>query len=165
MAWIGGSVGGAVAAAAEQERQRKEEQELVEMLHSEDSEGRYEYKILRSYGHAFGNNTKMQAALEQEAPAGWEMAVKLDNGRLMLRRQRSMRQTDSLLPQGVDPYRVYTGANTPLVIGLVLGLVMLMLFVVLGLGMITSSFKIPMIMIAIMVAVLGAVVIAIKARR
>jgi hypothetical protein len=99
---------GAAAAAAEAKRRRdQEEEEEVTPLNSDPS-GAVEYKILRSATGAFRNPAKFRAALEEEAPAGWELVEKLDNARIRLRRSIAWRQKDGELAQ--DPYRIQVGA-------------------------------------------------------
>jgi hypothetical protein len=159
MAWIA-----PIAAASKQREQEEEERAMVEWLSGqEDADGPYEYKVLRSSFGAFGNRTKRQAALDEEARAGWELAAKLDDDRLILRRPVSMRGADSVLPPEVDPYRVQIDTNLPVIAGLLMALLLGM--AVFGFAVVSGSGG-----IWLAIAVLGAIlllagVFAIRLRR
>ena len=115
----------AIAAAAKRRREEQEESTLMERLRSQDAEGRFEFKILRSYSFAFAGRERIRSVLDEEARAGWELAEKLDSGRLVLRRPRSKRDSDRGLPAGLDPYRTRVDPNLPLIIApIVVGLLM-----------------------------------------
>jgi Flp pilus assembly protein TadB len=119
MAWI------APIAAAAREKEEEEERAMVEWLEGQEGGGgSYEYKVLRSSFGAFANRAKRQAALDEEARTGWELAAKLDNDRLILRRPVSMRGADSVLSPDVDPYRTQIGANLPVIVGLLIAVLL-----------------------------------------
>jgi hypothetical protein len=119
-------------AAAAKKREREQEREelaMIKRLAEEDGEGRYEYKILRSYSNTFRSPTRRQQILNEEARAGWEMVAKLDNARLVMRRPRSAGDSPA---RGIDPYRTEVDTNLPLVIGALLALILLV-------GMVTMA--------------------------
>ena len=90
----------AAAAKRREQEQEKEELAMIERLAQDDGEGRYEYKILRSYSNAFRNPERRRQILNEEARAGWEMVATLDNARLIVRRPHS---TGAIQTQGIDP--------------------------------------------------------------
>ncbi len=47
----------------------------------------------------------MQQILDEEARSQWELALKLDDQRLVLRRPRDARSRDAFREAGVNPYR------------------------------------------------------------
>ena len=91
----------------------------------------WEFKVMQGMGLAFASREKMQSSLEQEARAGWELAGKLSDGRIMLRRPISAREQDALLPEGMNPYRTNTGGTT-IILGIILALTLgMVLFTIL----------------------------------
>jgi hypothetical protein len=158
MAWI------APIAVAAREKEEEEERAMVEWLEGQEGgDGRYEYKILRSSFGAFANRTKRQAALDEEARAGWELAAKLDNDRLILRRPVSMRGADPVLPPEVDPYRVQVGANLPVIVGLLIAVLLGM--VVFGFAAVGGGGGIWLVIAILAVILILAGVFAVRLRR
>ncbi len=98
----------ATAAAAAAARRRREEEEEMTLMNTDPS-GAVEYKIIRSATGAFKDAAKFRAALDGEAPAGWELVEKLDNSRARLRRSTECRKRDAEL--GQDPYRTQVGMS------------------------------------------------------
>lgn len=91
----------------------------------------YEYKILRSAWSAFRWPSRLQAALGDEARAGWDLFEKLDNNRVRLRRPITCRAHDGELHQ--DPYRTWVGI-TENTIGLVIVLsIFIVMFTIIAL--------------------------------
>ncbi len=157
MAWI------APIAVAAREKEEEEERAMVEWLAGqEDADGPYEYKVLRSSFGAFANRAKRQAALDEEARAGWELTAKLDDDRLILRRPVSMRGADSVLPPEIDPYRVQVGANLPVIVGLLIAVLLGM--VVFGVAAVGGGGGIWLAITVLAVVVLLAGVFAIRLR-
>jgi hypothetical protein len=152
------------AAASKRREQEEEERAMVEWLEQQEgADGRYEYKILRSSFGAFANRAKRQAALDEEARAGWELAATLDDDRLILRRPVSMRGADSVLPPEVDPYRVQVDANLPVVIGLLIAVLLGM--VVFGIAAVGGGGGIWLMIAVLAAIVLLAGVFAVRLRR
>lgn len=109
----------AVAAAQKEE----EERALRELEHRF---GRaWEFKVLRGMAFAFGNPDRLQEALTDESAAGWELAQKLDDNRLILRRPVTARENDILLGDNYNPYREHYGSGYVWLLALTLGLVVL----------------------------------------
>ena len=106
---MGGGAAAAAAAAAKRKRDQEEEEEVEVTPLNSDPSGAVEYKIIRSATAAFKNPAKFRAALEEEARAGWELAEKLDDSRVRLRRSIAWRLKDGELSQ--DPYRIKTGMS------------------------------------------------------
>jgi len=106
---MGGGAAAAAAAAAKRKRDQEEEEEVEVTPLNSDPSGAVEYKIIRSATAAFKNPAKFRAALEEEARAGWELAEKLDDARVRLRRSIAWRQKDGELSQ--DPYRIKMGLS------------------------------------------------------
>lgn len=77
--------------------------------YSPEDINKYEFKIVRANWGVFGNSQKFNQLLQEEARAGWELVEKFDNERVRFRRPLSLRDRDSLLPLGVDPYRTHYG--------------------------------------------------------
>lgn len=120
---------GAIAAAhAEQERKRREEEEEKMTTYNSDDLSNWEFKIVRSDSGAFRKPQVLQALIEEESVAGWEMLEKLDDRRVRFKRPTSAKRNDIHLPPGLDPYRSYYGSNkmkTKII--LLLGILMLSL--------------------------------------
>jgi len=120
--------GAAAAAAAAAARRRLLEQEEEEMTTygPDDLTRDWEFKIVRANRAVFGNPAHLQRLREEEARAGWTMVEKFDNFRIRFKRPLQARMNDSMLPPGVDPYRVHygmpPGAFAALLIMIVLGL-------------------------------------------
>jgi len=120
--------GAAAAAAAAAARRRLLEQEEEEMTtYGQDDLTRdWEFKIVRANRAVFGNPAHLHRLREEEARAGWTMVEKFDNFRIRFKRPLQARMNDSMLPPGVDPYRVHYGmppaAFAALLIMIVLGL-------------------------------------------
>jgi hypothetical protein len=136
-------------------------QGTIERLQRDDPQGLYEYKVLRSHSFAFASESRLRAELEQEAQAGWEMVAKLDNWRLMLRRQRSQGQADAALPPGVDPYRVTVDTNIPMIAALVI----LVILVLALLGLMPGMTAVIPVAIAVVGLIALAVAVLVRARQ
>ena len=122
MGWIA-----PIAVAAAQ--QEEEERALRELEHRF---GRaWEFKVLRGAMFAFGNPDRLQEALTEESAAGWQLAQKLDDNRLILRRPVTARQNDVLLGDNYDPYREHYGHGHVWLVALLAGLVALGMVVLL----------------------------------
>lgn len=142
--------------------QRREEQEAIEQLQREDVRNMYEYKILHSYRFDFASQARLRAILDEEAQAGWEMAAKMDESRLVLRRLRSSRHSDDLLPPGVDPYRSAVDANFAL---LVIASGIALLAVILGFDLLASRQGIAAVIAAVVIVLaVGVAGLALRAR-
>ena len=116
MAWIAPI---AVAAAQKEE----EERTIRELQHRY---GRaWEFKVLRGTLFAFGNPDRLQEALTEESAAGWELAQRLDDNRLILRRPVAARENDVLLGDNYNPYREHYGSGHVWLITVAIGLVLL----------------------------------------
>jgi hypothetical protein len=98
-----------ILAAAAKRRREEEEEEMAGYLQEELGPD-WEFKIVRGSLDVFGNSEKLRRMLEEEARSGWEMAGKLDNNRVFLRRPKSARERDHLVEPGIDPYRSYYGS-------------------------------------------------------
>jgi hypothetical protein len=159
-----------IAAAAKRREQEQEREELamIERLSQEDGEGRYEYKVLRSYTNAFRSPERRRQILNEEARAGWEMVAKLDNARLIVRRPRTTQ--DSPI-QGIDPYRTQVDTNLPVVSGVLVAMIMLVGMVVFIVFMndnapASAAGTIPVIIILIgLIAVVSIIAAKIRASR
>ena len=109
---------GAAAAAAAKRRQNYEEEEEVTPMNTDPS-GEFEYKIIRSITNAFRTPAFFQQTLQEEAPAGWQLVEKLDDGRVRLRRSVEWRSKDTLLTH--DPYRTRIGMGEVKLVFVILG--------------------------------------------
>ena len=78
---------------------------------TEEMDGEWEFKIVRSETGAFRQPENFQRLLDEEAVAGWQLMEKLDNKRVRLKRHVSSRSNDMMLPQGIDPYRTQFGGG------------------------------------------------------
>ena len=87
-----------------------EEDRLLAALTQQDTAQRYEFKILHGGPNAFRGQERLQQVLEQESHAQWELAMKLDDARLALRRPRDARSRDALRSGEIDPYRTQIGS-------------------------------------------------------
>jgi hypothetical protein len=65
----------------------------------------WEYKIVRARHSEFGYRHHLEALLQQEALAGWEIVEKYDDSQVRFKRPRSARAWDDALPPYIDPYR------------------------------------------------------------
>ncbi len=160
-----------IIAAANKKKQDEEEESLMAEFMKNDKSGEWEYKIIRGTLGEFRSEARMQRALEAESRASWELAMKLDDERLVLRRHRSARSQDANLDPGVRPYRTdYGGKTILLIVGmllLILGVIAFALFSggsgLIGLGV--GEYSIIMIGILVIMVVIGIVVVAMKFRR
>jgi hypothetical protein len=105
---MGSGAAAAAAAAAERRRLQREEEEMT-AYGSGDSSQEWEFKIVRANRAVFRQRTHFDRVLEEEARAGWILVEKFDDMRLRFKRLRQARLNDSMLPPGVDPYRVHYG--------------------------------------------------------
>jgi hypothetical protein len=157
-----------IAAAAKRREQEQEREELamIEHLAQQDGEGRYEYKILRSYSNAFRNPERRRRILNEEARAGWEMVAKLDNARLIVRRPRSAGDSPN---QEIDPYRTEVDTNLPMVLGALLAMVFLIGVVAFVIFLDQDSpdiaWSIPVIAVLVALIAIGAAVVKARASR
>ena len=158
------------AIAASQKKKRDEEEEtLMAEFMKQDKSGDWEYKIIRGTLGAFRSEGRMHQALEAESHAAWELAMKLDDERLVLRRPRSASQLDSTLAPDVRPYRTDYGGKT--VVLIVAMLLLLLGAAVFGFTALTGGDVFPggysVIMIGVLgiLIVLGLVVVVLKLRR
>ena len=116
-----------IIAAVNKKKQDEEEESLMAEFMKNDKSGEWEYKIIRGTLGEFRSEARMQRALEAESRASWELAMKLDDERLVLRRPRSARGQDANLDPGVRPYRTDYGGKTIL---LIVGMLLLILGVI-----------------------------------
>ena len=154
MAWMAPIL----AAAAKKRREEEEEEEMAWHL-QEELGADWEFKIVRGGLYMFGNPQKLRQMLEEEARAGWEMAGKLDDDRIFLKRPRSARKRDHLLEPGIDPYRTDYGSlsgksGTFVIVGLLILGVLLFTALVLG------RLVIPAVTIPAVIMIVGALVVA-----
>lgn len=119
----------AQAANEQRKRQRKEEEEMTPYTREELDDG-WEFKIIRSPSPVFRKPEVLAALLDEEALAGWELVEKFDNRRIRLKRPRSARAKDQMLPPGFDPYRTQFGVSrqtmSALLVLILLGLMVLL---------------------------------------
>ena len=115
----------AIHGALAQEKQFEEEEKMTGYS-AEELENDWEFKIVRSTFGAFRKNEILQALIEEEAQAGWEMIEKFDDYRVRFKRPIQERKRDQLLPVYIDPYRTQYGGlgnrNILIIISLGLGL-------------------------------------------
>ena len=97
--------------SAAADRRRGDEDRLLASLIQQDTGQRYEFKILHGGPRAFRGQERLQQILEQESRAQWELAMKLDDARLVLRRTRDARSRDVLRGGEIDPYRTELGST------------------------------------------------------
>lgn len=168
MAWLPAAT---AAAAAASRRREEEEAQVIDGLLQKDSDGRYEYKVLRSSSGAFKRPDRRNQVLMEEARAGWDMALMLDNSRLILRRDKKMREQDFLSTPGIDPYRIEVDGNQALFIALALFLAMGIAPLALALLLINTNGPAPLssgilvIMGLVVLLLIVAVFIAIRRKR
>ncbi|HEU4886664.1 MAG TPA: hypothetical protein VFV49_02175 [Thermoanaerobaculia bacterium] len=133
----GAAAAAAVAAAAERQRIQLEEEQMT-AYGSGDLNQDWEFKIVRANRAVFGKPAHFNRVLAEEARAGWVLVEKFDDMRLRFKRSRQARLNDSMLPPGVDPYRVHYGLRPgPFVLLLVMtilalcaGVIALVMFLV-----------------------------------
>lgn len=157
------------AIAAAEQKKKEEEEELMTEFMNQDKSGDWEYKIIRGALGSFRSESRMQRALEKETQASWELAMKLDDERLVLRRPRSASNHDSFLGPDAKPYRTdYGGKTVVLIVGLLLlllgGAVFAYTALAGGAGN-DGSYSIIMIGTVGILILLGLVVVAMKLRR
>jgi hypothetical protein len=116
-----GAAAGAIAAttaaavAAQAERSRREEEDMSPGLVANPD---WEFKILRSHTAMFRREERLRSVLAQESRAGWDLAEKMDDHRLRLRRHVRHRSQDAALD--FDAYRTWVGISTGRIVALVL---------------------------------------------
>ena len=103
MAWIA-----PIAAAAAKRRREEEEEEMAVNLQAELGAD-WEFKIVRGSLGIFGNSEKLRQMLEDEARSGWEMAGKLDDNRVFLKRPTTARERDHQVEPGKRHERAADG--------------------------------------------------------
>jgi hypothetical protein len=130
---------GSAAAAAAAHQQLLEEEEFMTKYSAPDLGGDWEFKIVRANTGVFRNPAEFDKLVKEEAQAGWILLEKFDNTRVRFKRPVSARQSDGMLPAGVDPYRTQYGmspmAFTLILTGIIVGasiLFTLILFLVIG---------------------------------
>ena len=85
----------------------------------------------------------------------------MDDNRLLLRRQRSAREADGILPPDFDPYRVSVDRNFPLILSLIIvGLLSLVLLAALAVSKSGLTIILPIVLV-----LLGILIIAVLATR
>ena len=159
------------AAAAARKRKLDEETEEEKMTkYTDDNTEQYEYKIVRSESGTFRKPDILEALVEEEALAGWEMLEKFDNRRIRFRRPVEARKRDHMLPDYVDPYRTnFGGSLTRTSISVALGLLLLGgfvfgLFAYKGAGDFPIAAAIPMIAVLVVLMAVGAVIAVARSR-
>ena len=160
----------AAIAAAQQKKKEEEEEFLMAEFMKQDKSGDWEYKIIRGTLGAFRSEERMHRALEAEAHASWELAMKLDDERMVLRRPRSASRHDSTLGSDVRPYRTDYGGKTVLLVVamilLLLGVAFFAFTLFYGAGGETGGYSIIMMGVIMgILVVLGLVVVVMKLRR
>ena len=119
----------AIHAAAEDKRKKQEEEEKMTNYSQAELGGEWEFKIMRSTFGAFRKPQVLQALIEEEAQAGWEMVEKFDEYRVRFKRPVRARNNDAMLPDYYDPYRTQYGGlgsrNTMVMVGIGLALLLL----------------------------------------
>ena len=94
----------------------------------------FEFKIVRSQTGAFKKRETVEQVMAEESVAGWKFVEKFDDNRLRFKRPASARRNDFSLPPGVDPYRTTYGMGegtmAVVIIGVVLGLIGLIMFLI-----------------------------------
>ena len=101
----------AAHAAAERRSKQQEEEERMTRYTSEDTNGDWEFKIVRSASNQFKKAEVFQQMVAEESLAGWQLLEKLDDGRVRFKRPISARKRDAMLSIGVDPYRTQYGIS------------------------------------------------------
>lgn len=109
-------------AAAEKKKKQEEEEEMTKYT-SDELDGDWEFKIIRSVTGAFKKFEKVEQVKVEEAMAGWVMVEKFDNDRIRFKRPRSAQQNDFNLPPGIDPYRTTLGISEGALVVLILGII------------------------------------------
>lgn len=96
------------------------------------------------------------------------MVQMIDYSRLIMRRDKAMRDQDTLLTDGIDPYRIYVDGNRTLLIALTLFAVIALIPLVLALlfmtgdGITPGTYSILVVMGMIFVLMIVASIVAIK---
>lgn len=147
--------------------QQHEEEQVLAALIKQDQEDRYEFKVLHGGFATFRDKERLQQILDEEARAQWELAMKLDDARIVLRRPRTARSRDVLLGEGIDPYRTQLRGSSA-ARNVVLTMVALLLALGFGLALQRemgngSDMAWPVIMVAALIA--GILAIMLIARR
>ncbi len=162
-------MGWMVPIMAAAQRKQSEEKLLAELI-AKDETLTYEYKILHGYLNAFGKPERLQTVLEEERRAQWELVLKLDDERLVMRRPRRTIQYAAGLETDIDPYRTEVGGHRlatflTIFIGLLaMGIAMAMVYGSSAVTDIDTGTSVPMIVIAITTIML-VLILAIKRSR
>jgi hypothetical protein len=149
---------------------KAEEEKLLAALVQQDTDHEFEYKILHGHLGAFRKPERLQSALEQESRAQWELAVTLDDQRIVLRRPHTARSRDVLLGTEANPYRTQIGgAISGRALAVLIGVVLLGAAIALLLGrrsagMANGGFIAPSVL-GVGVVTLLVLVVAIAAKR
>lgn len=152
--------------------QKQQDEKLLAELLSKDKEDKHEFKILRGHLRAFRKPERLQAILEEERRSQWEMVIKLDEERIVLRRPRRSQAYDAMSGSDTDPYRTQVGSSlaSPILVVL-LGLLVMAggAFLLLAergdLGVAIDGTRWPVIAIGLAVGILMALVVAVKRNR
>jgi hypothetical protein len=118
------------AATARRRKMETDEEEAMTQYSRDELEKDWEFKIVRSTFGAFRNTDVLNSLLEDESLAGWDMVEKFDNYRVRLKRPRSARAKDVMLPGNYNPYRTQFdafGRRGALVVGVLIALGLLLL--------------------------------------
>ncbi len=149
-------------------QQHQTEERLLAELIAKDEHNEHEYKILTAYAGTFRKPERLQEILEEERRAQWQLVMKLDDHRLILRRPRRAQAYDNITGGNLDPYRTQIGSNRVAVMVALVGVVGLMVFGILFLGdgpgaEIAATW--PVILTAVASALLFVLLIVIKRAR
>ncbi len=126
----------ATSAMARQIREMRAEEEDMTGYRPEDLDG-WEFKILRAQTARFRRPERLQAVLQEEAAAGWELVEKFDDNRLRLKRRVECRERDSSL--GPDPYRTWVGMTPGKVAWIVIAVSLLFMVLVIAVALIAAK--------------------------
>lgn len=113
--------GAHIAVHAAIEKIKREEEKMTKYT-SDELDGDWEFKILRSNTGAFDKYEKVEQVKAEEAMAGWIMVEKFDGNRIRFKRPRSAQRNDLNLPPGVDPYRTTIGISEIGLAGLIMSI-------------------------------------------
>lgn len=103
-------MGAAVANVARQQQLALEEEQMA-TYSQDDLDNDWEFKIVRSTGHAFSKPEVLNQLLQEEARAGWVMIEKFDDARIRFKRQCRTSAHVAPLSGEIDPYRSYYGTS------------------------------------------------------
>ncbi|MCJ7548742.1 MAG: hypothetical protein MUQ30_03570 [Anaerolineae bacterium] len=152
--------------------QKQQDEKLLAELIGKDKEDKYEFKILRGHLRTFRKPERLQAILEEERRSQWEMVIKLDEERIVLRRPRRSHAYDAVSESDTDPYRTQISSSLSrskllILLGLLVagGLAFFMIASANNLEVSADITRWPIIAIAIIVGILMVFVLAVKRNR